>query len=193
MQWIVRLNGERPERGLRWVRAFLRGYRTDALEWVRIGSGRGKYQGVYGRCWLPTRERPTFRISCQVPGPFPCEIVIRKPPLYPRENGTFPKAPPGCRRTVRCFDARTGRQWYRVVGRTRLETLDEAIVWIVGHEAFHYLKGTKQIRGRDNEIEADRLADEQLRRFREEASTAVEKEGRPGRAGQLVFPWKGGA
>ena len=52
-------------------------------------------------------------------------------------------------------------------GKTVVQNLDEAIVWIVGHEAFHWLRRTRQIPGRNTEIEADQFADEQLQAFRQ--------------------------
>ena len=69
----------------------------------------------------PTQHVPYYRISCQVPGPFPHQIEV---------------------------------------------TLDEGIIWIVAHEAFHFLRRTGQVPGRNTEIEADRFADEQLSRLR---------------------------
>ena len=166
MRWIIQLKGCHADRGLSWSRRFLDTYDTSRIEWVRIDQGRGNYQGVYGRCWYPTDDRPTFRISCQVPGPFPCDILTRKPPLYPREDGTFPRAGRGTRRGQYVHDPRTGREWYRVLGCTRVETIDEGIVWILAHEAFHFLRQTRQIPGRNNEIEADHFADQQVEDYR---------------------------
>jgi hypothetical protein len=141
-------------------------YDTSRLLWIRINHGSRNYEGVYGRCHLPTRSRPTYRISCQLPGPFPCDIMTRKPPLYPRSDGSFARTPRGCRRTRRCFDRRTGRSWMRVIGSTRVMDLDEALVWIFSHEAYHFLRLSRQIQGRHSEIEADRYADRQLEAFR---------------------------
>lgn len=172
MRWIIGVDRERAKAGLEWARHFLTSFDTSLLEWVRIDIGRGKYRGIYGRCWLPTKSHPTYRMSCQVPGPFPCRLVTRKRPLYPKENGQYPKAPNGCWRTKECVDPRSGRRWYRVNGTTWIRDLNEAVVWIVGHEGFHFLKGTKQVSRRDNEIEADRFADEQLATFREKVAQA---------------------
>ncbi len=58
------------------------------------------------------------------------------------------------------------REWKRMMGYTEVMTLDEGIIWIVAHEAFHFLRRTHQIPGRNTEIEADRFADEQLGRLR---------------------------
>ena len=39
-----------------------------------------------------------------------------------------------------------------------LNTLDEGFVWIYGHEIYHYLARTKQLKEKDNEVNADRYA-----------------------------------
>lgn len=162
-------------RALAWVKAFLALYDTSMLGWVRIDFGREyrdrhgrryrKYAGVYGRCWYPSPQQPTVRISCQVPGPFPTDIVTRRKPVYRRPDGSWP---PEARKATGPVlkDRRTGRQWRRVYDVTRVNDLDEAVVWIFAHEAFHWLRRTGQIPGRNTEIAADAFADAQLARFR---------------------------
>jgi hypothetical protein len=166
MRWIIGVDRREAAEGLAWVRAFLEKYDTSRIEWVRIDRGRGRYLGVYGRCWYPNRERPTYRISCQVPGPYPTTVQTRQRPLYRRPNGTWPRVPKGC--FVRGYgrDSRSGRVWLRLGAITRLENVNEGIVWIFGHEVFHFLRHCRQIDGRNTEIEADRFADEVLKRFR---------------------------
>jgi hypothetical protein len=165
MRWLVDLPGEQPL-ALTWAREFLAGFDTTLLAWVRVDRGRGKYKGAYGRCWFPTKRIPFYRISCQVPGPFPFPIPTRKSPLYLDSRGTLPDLPDGTKAGVWVKDLRTGRQWLRVRGETLVRDLDEAIVWILAHEAFHFLRRTRQIPGRNTEIEADRFADEQLQFYR---------------------------
>jgi hypothetical protein len=165
MRWIVDLDGQRPV-ALTWAREFFSAFDTSLIAWIRVDRGRGKYRGAYGRCWYPTRRIPFYRISCQVPGGFPCEIPTRKSPLYISPDGSYPPLPPGTRLGDRVRDFRTGREWFRVVGATRVRTMDEAIVWVLAHEAFHFLRRTKQIPGRNTEIEADQFADDKLRFYR---------------------------
>lgn len=167
MKWVVHLEGGGGNEAIRWAGRFFGAYNLSSVEWLRIDRGRGNYEGVYGRCHYPTKERPTYRISCQVPGPFPCDIVTRRKPLYARADGSFPRAPRGCRRGTLCYDPRTGRRWYRLIGKTHVADLDEGIVWIVSHESFHFLRATRQVPGRNTEIDADRFADEQLEAFRQ--------------------------
>lgn len=48
-----------------------------------------------------------------------------------------------------------------------METVDEALVWICAHEAYHYLRRTRQVPGRNMEIDADGFSDEALEHLRE--------------------------
>jgi hypothetical protein len=164
MRWIIELGDEQPI-ALVWAQEFLSEFDTARVQWVRIDRGRGKYRGAYGRCWFPTPRLPFYRISCQVPGPFPFDSPTRKPPLYRQPNGAFPPLEPGTRKGLRVLAAPTGREWYRVIGATRLANLSEAIVWVLAHEAFHFLRHSRQIPGRNTEIQADQYADEMLRFF----------------------------
>lgn|GEM_PF-1222594 len=173
-QWLIDLKTHRAPEGLAWIRQFAAGYDLSQLESIRIEKGRSrKAVGVYGKCYFPTENRPFYRLHCVVPGPFPCSIHIRRPPLYMREDGTFPPTPAGCIRGVRCIDRRTGRQWYRIIGQTPLLDADEGVVWIFAHEIFHFLRRTRQIPGRNNEIQADAYGDAMLEAFRKERHAAL--------------------
>jgi hypothetical protein len=55
----------------------------------------------------------------------------------------------------------------RMVCRLWLKTEDEGLVYIIAHEAFHYLRRTKQIEGKNVEIDADTHAEKVLGAFRE--------------------------
>jgi hypothetical protein len=164
-RWHIRLEQPVPV-AVEWIRCFLERYDTSRLEWLRINHGSPVYCGVYGRCWLPTRHRPTYRISCQLPGPFPAYITTRRRPLYKQPDGSFPPVPRGCRQGQWLYDPDTGREWIQLRGRTRVKTLDEGVVWIFSHEAFHFLRDTRQVPGRNTEIEADAFADDQLALYR---------------------------
>jgi hypothetical protein len=54
----------------------------------------------------------------------------------------------------------------RLYGLLSLRDQDEALVWIIAHEAFHHLRRSRQIDGNNVEIEADRYAEGVLRAFR---------------------------
>jgi hypothetical protein len=167
-QWIVEVDRREVESGLDWARDFFARYDTSELSLIRIGKGRGRAVGVYGRCWYPAQESPRYRISCQLPGPFPARIPTRQPPIYRAADGNWPPLPAGCTEGLSCRAEQDGivREWKRVIGYTQARTRDEGLVWIVAHEAFHFLRHTRQIKGRNTEIEADKFADEQLHLLR---------------------------
>ncbi len=168
MKWIIDVERRDAQSGLDWARDLFARYDTTELSSIRIGTGRGRTGGVYGRCWYPTASVPSYRISCQVPGPFPHRIPTRQPPVYRLPDGGWPVIPAGCLEGISCRAEKGGvvREWKRVIAYTEVLTLDEGIVWIVAHEAFHFLRRTGQVEGRNTEIEADRFADEQLHSLR---------------------------
>jgi hypothetical protein len=49
-----------------------------------------------------------------------------------------------------------------------LSSEDEVLVFLVAHEAFHYLRKTRQVAGRHGEIEADAFALKVLEQYRDE-------------------------
>jgi hypothetical protein len=49
---------------------------------------------------------------------------------------------------------------------------DEVLVFLVAHEAFHYLRKTWQMEGRHGEIEADAFALEMLEHYRDGSNFA---------------------
>lgn len=137
---------------------------------VRDGSGRAAAPpGVWGTCYYPRRGLETYRITCSIKGPFPASVHTRKSPLYAGADGAYPPAPHGVVLGQEFFSRRGAevRRWIRVYGETVLDNVDEALVWIVAHESFHYLRRTRQVPGRNMEIDADAFSDEALEHFRE--------------------------
>jgi len=163
-KWIIEVDRLEVETGLDWARDFFARYDTSELSSIRIDMGRGRASGVYGRCWYPTADSPRYRISCQLPGPFPCRIPTRRPPVYRQADGSWPPIPTGCTEGLSRRAEKNGlaREWKRVIGYTEARTRDEGLVWIIAHEAFHFLRHTRQVEGRNTEIEADKFADDQL-------------------------------
>ena len=158
--------------GLEWCEELLDGYDLSKLSrlTVRDGSGRkGAPAGVWGTCYYPNRKIPTYRITCSIKGPFPAVFNTRKSLLYANEDGSYPPVPYGLVTGQEFASTRGGRtrRWFRLYSETELATADEAVVWIFGHEAYHYLRRTRQVPGRNAEIEADRFSDEALDHFRE--------------------------
>jgi hypothetical protein len=182
LRWIIdrTVNAEAPL-AVAWVQQYMRGYDLARLDWFRIDRGRHGHGGLYGRCWWPTgrgKARKGFRISCQVPGPWPFRLEISKPPFYMDERpagAPWPPPPPewpaGCVLGLERCCAQTGRRWCQVKGETVVLDLGEAVAWIAGHEAFHFLRKDRQVPGRDTEIQADAAGDALLARWRAERGT----------------------
>ena len=164
---------ERPS--IPWLLELYHQHDIRLIDWIRIDLGRGRYAGAYGRCWyaVPKLKR-NYRISIQVPGPFPCRHFIYMPPLYANPDGQWPDPPAGCE--IHAHVTATGRdgnkrQWRSVRKPFMLASVDEGIVHIGAHELFHFLRRTRQIPGRNSQAEADQYAHEQLERWIREHKT----------------------
>ena len=62
-------------------------------------------------------------------------------------------------------------QWRRLYRPLELGNEDEVLVFLVAHEAFHYLRKTRQVEGRHGEIEADAFALKTLKQYRDKPSS----------------------
>jgi hypothetical protein len=137
--------------------------------WTGFGltSVEGASAGVYGRCWHPVGRGKGYRLSLQVPGPFPGQTIVRRRPIYVvdgvRSRPLLPEEFEG----EHIIDHKTGvvKRWIRVRAHTQIHSMDDAIVWLGAHEAYHFLRRSKQIPGRQGEIEADEHADRMLAEF----------------------------
>jgi hypothetical protein len=81
--------------------------------------------------------------------------------------------PKGHKLGERYASTRNGKsvQWKRLYRPLEFRNEDEVLVFLVAHEAFHYLRKTKQVEGRHGEIEADAFALQTLEQYREESDT----------------------
>jgi hypothetical protein len=162
MKWIVHPDVRSETVALEFCREFAAEFSIDQLDWVRIDLGRGKYSGAYGRCWYATKTAPRkgYRISIQVPGPFPHRHIRYVRPIYQLDNGVWPPVPPGMQPAGYCQAVKKGiaRRWLRLTTEYEFETRAIAIVHLFGHEMFHFLRMTKQIPGVNRENEADQFA-----------------------------------
>lgn len=130
---------------IQFVKDFLALWDLKRLQWIRIDEGRNRHgiksQGAYGRTWYPFQSKD-YRISCQVPGPFPRAVKIWQKPIYLEavEEGCIQK---------------NGKIWKQQFQMHVLQDQAEAIVFIGGHEAYHFLRHSRQISGRNDERHAD--------------------------------------
>ncbi|MGI8540562.1 MAG: hypothetical protein ACR2N0_12445 [Rubrobacteraceae bacterium] len=157
--------------GLRWLEREFGGYDFSRVERFALRDGstsKKKPPGVWGACSYPRRGERRYKITCSVKQPLPARIFTRQRPLYRNEDGTFPSTPRGMRRGQLFVSGRgaSERAWYRLYAATSLKDAGEAVVWIVSHEMYHYLRSTRQVEGTNNEIEADAFSDALLRSYR---------------------------
>ena len=155
--------------GLRWVSEHLGAYDWSKVDWITVRRGRSESYAFRGVCKGPSKEH-RYRINCSVSKhtSYPITQFIRLSSLYRNPDGTWPKVPEGHKVGDRYVATRNGKsvQWRRLYGPLELRSEEEVLV-LVAHEAFHYLRKTKQVEGRHGEIEADAFALNALEQYRE--------------------------
>jgi hypothetical protein len=118
-----------------------------------------------------------YRINCNVSeyAAYPIYQYMRVSPLYRNPDGTWPEVPEGHLVGDRFVAARSngkGVQWKRLYRPQELRSEDEVLVFLVAHEAFHYLRKTRQVEGRHGEVEADAFALKMLEHYRDGSNIA---------------------
>lgn len=158
--------------GVGFVRELLEGYDLSKLACLKLEPGSGGGSRVYGVCRFPNKygksriTRENYRISCFVQGPFPDGVSVRRPPIYRNADGSWRALPANCYITGHVSKGEPpAKAWWRITSVTHLKNAAEAVVWICAHELFHFLRATRQIPGRNTEIEADAFADGKLAAF----------------------------
>jgi hypothetical protein len=156
--------------GLRWIRERLGAYDWSKADRVSVRRGRSEKYAFRGVCKVP-RSGSGYRINCNVSehATYPAYQRMRVSPLYRNPDGTWPNVPEGHLVGDRYVAARSngqsvqGKRLYRPL---ELGSEDEVLVFLVAHEAFHYLRKTRQVEGRHGEIEADAFALKLLEHYR---------------------------
>ena len=161
--------------GLRWIRERLGAYDWSKADWISVRRGRSEKYAFRGVCKMP-RDGGGYRINCNVSGhaAYPAFQRMRVSPLYRNPDGTWPKVPEGHLVGDRYVAARSNGQsvqWKRLYRPLELGSEDEVLVFLVAHEAFHYLRKTRQVEGRHGEIGADAFALKLLEHYRDGLDT----------------------
>ena len=157
--------------GLRWIRERLGAYDWSKADWISVRRGRSKKYAFRGVCKMP-RNGDGYRINCNVSrrAAYPFYQRMRVSPLYSNPDGTWPKVPEdhlvGDRYVATRSDGQRV-QWKRLYCPLELRSEDEVLVFLVAHEAFHYLRKTRQVEGRHGEIAADAYALKMLEHYRD--------------------------
>ena len=156
--------------GLMWIRERLGAYDWSKVDWITVRRGRSERYAFRDVCRPPWKGRG-YRINCNVSthATYPMAYYLRVSPLYRNPDGTWPKMPEGHKVGDLYVSNRDGKsvQWKRLYRPLELRSEDEVLVFLVAHEAFHYLRKTRQVAGRHGEIEADAFALKTLEQYRE--------------------------
>jgi hypothetical protein len=157
--------------GLRWIRERLGAYDWSKVDWVSVRRGQSEKYAFRGVCKMP-RNGVGYRINCNVSkhAAYPLHQRMRVSPLYRNPDGTWPKTPEGHLVGDRYVAVRSNAesvQWKRLYRPLKLRNENEVLVFLVAHEAFHYLRKTRQVEGRHGEIEADAFALKMLEEYRD--------------------------
>jgi hypothetical protein len=167
--WRVDMALEDSE-GLRWIRERLGPSDWSKADWISVRRGQSEKYAFRGVCKMP-RNGGGYRINCNVSShaAYPIYQYMRVSPLYRNPDGTWPKAPEGHLVGDRYVARNNGQgvQWKRLYLPLELGNEDEVLVFLVAHEAFHYLRKTRQVEGRHGEIEADAFALKMLEHYRD--------------------------
>jgi hypothetical protein len=171
--------------GLEWIRSELEAYDWSECEWITVRRGawghkvstypfeaeQGSTNAVAGACQYPGyRGIEKYRINCRINTRmgWPKPTYQRVSPLYRNRYGPqpWPEVPDDHFTGGWFMDSKTGREWRRLYRRLWLDSEDEGLVYIIAHEAFHYLRRTRQIEGKNTEIGADGFSEAMLAGFR---------------------------
>ena len=149
MRWLIRTRKPAAD-ALDFCREYSRSYDLFQLKSVRLERGEKPY-GVYG--WLDYSGDSSgwdkYTMTLHIPGPFPYRVYIREPLLDPVHSENVITTPRGIVFTVR-----------------DLQTRSEGLTWLYGHELFHYLASTNQVRANNTEYNADHFANSVLDKYR---------------------------
>ena len=172
--WRVDIALEGSE-GLSWVRERLGAYDWSKVDWITVRRGRSEKYAFRGVCRSPSKGHGWYRINCNVSrhASYPVTQYLRVPPLYRKPDGSWPEVPGGHKVGDHHASTHDGKsvQWKRLYRPIKLRSEDEVLVFLVAHEAFHYLRKTRQVAGRHGEIEADAFSLRTLERYREGSNT----------------------
>jgi predicted nucleic acid-binding Zn ribbon protein len=168
--------------GLAFIQDYLSHYDFSELEWVTLKAGSwggestypeeetyGWTNAVTGLCHYPVGTRSgLYRVNNCINTRlgWPAIVYQSESPLYLTEAGTWPDVPDDCFTGKRYIDEKSGREWQRLIRRLWLQDEHEAVAYILAHELFHFLRRTRQIPGKNVEIEADRYGVQVLEVYR---------------------------
>ena len=148
----------------------LRRHDLELLEWFKLLPLHGHHL-LRGLCRYPVRAAPQSRVLAQ--GYRITASANVRPAIYPHRYSlaigsvTHEVGESNGRRA-----RRRRREWSYVLEEVTFRDPAETLVFVAGHEAFHFLRHARQIEGRNTEPGANRYGLEWLREWREEQGRA---------------------
>jgi hypothetical protein len=136
----LQLKAVLPEECVAFLQSKLAAFDQSKLEYFRLydRTRQTATVGVWGRCTYPSRtQKLGYRIRC-------CVSIMAGEFPYPVKYAI------GTRRV-------SGNQWEWEWRKDKFWTKAEAFVWVAGHEAFHWLRHSRQISGANYETRANRF------------------------------------
>ena len=143
-------------REITFCEKFLGLWNTSNLDYVHINPGRDRSRSVNGKCHFPHKETGKgYRITCNIAlaGGFPRFEYVRLKPIY--YNGQIPKLEGIPNFSHFYYGHKNGKKWMTPLIKFPVQSPGRALIWIFGHEVFHWLRHSKQVEGRNVEWQAD--------------------------------------
>jgi len=153
MYWSVTTNSV-SNSAIMFCKSWLGLFNCETLDRVVLKRGKPGY-GVYGWCdYVDSKARP-YELVLHVPGPFPHSVRTTQPAITMKVYGLRSLTPDGQTPKSKDFSFQDETVKVRLETRTVLNNSDEGMVFLFGHELFHYLAGENQIDDENNERNAD--------------------------------------
>lgn len=153
MNWLVTTKSVSTD-AIDFCRSWLSLFECDSLDRIVLNKGKSGY-GVYGWCdYIPDKPRP-YEIYLKIPGPFPFTVSTKEPSVKFKLYGlrkVIPDFQTVCSTNV---DPLEETVKVRLETKVVLNTSEEALAFLFGHELHHYLCAEGQLDSEDTEYNAD--------------------------------------
>ena len=164
MNWVVTTKSVSQD-AIEFCRTWLALFECDSLERIVLNRGKVGY-GVYGWCdYIPENPRP-YEIYLKVPGPFPFTVSTKEPSVKFKIYGLSKAIPDDHVISSTNVDRSEETVKVRLETKTILNSPDEGLVFLFGHELHHYLSAEDQLETEDSEYNADAYGRLLLDRYR---------------------------
>jgi hypothetical protein len=137
-------------------------YETEEIELITIQGCKKKGDIYSGLCSYPNDGKRKYKITCQIEqeAEFPLERYENRKTIQAKSKKHAQKIAEDrkkyySKKTAFFPSASYGKSRLRIQQMVKYHGPDELLVTIFGHEIFHYLRYSKQVKGANNEVNAD--------------------------------------